>query len=236
MVCGWGLLCVSASRSGACNQVGRCPGFVLSSPSSSCSSRCRTLSRDRDSTEQTETRVPRTLEWTGVELQPWSVLFSSKPWLLQGSFAHLLSGPISFQPTGQKAWSWLLWSWPRGCVQRGEGKLKLWSLVSACLQLQTLCATSAWLFLPLWLRRQEDSHLWTRICAQHTACWQIEWRLGLGQAVVNLDQGNNGVDPITVKIAFVVGLRKILRYCQWHDVLSKISFQISVSWFSQSSL
>lgn len=39
-------------------------------------------------------------------------------------------------------------------------------------------------------------------------------KAGLGQAIVNLDHGNNGVDLITVKIAFVVGLRKILRYYQ----------------------
>lgn len=88
------------------------------------------------------------------------------------------------------------------------------SQVSACLQLQTHCV----LLQPDFSCHCGYTGRRIPTCEPGSVHSTLPagglMKAGLGQAVVNVDQRNSGVGLITVKIAFVVGLRKILRYCQ----------------------
>lgn len=204
-------------RLGHSHQVGRCPGSVFFSPSSSCSSGCWTGKQRRGCPGR----------WNGQE-QSYSRALGSPG--CSGAavlifFLDLQGGQRGLDCCEGKSGAKTVKS--TLLIFRGERKAKI---VRSYLCLpsapDTVCYFS--LAFPATMGTQAGGcpPVNQDLCTAH--CLLVDWvKAGLGQAIVNLDHGNNGVDLITVKIAFVVGLRKILRYCQWHDVLSRISIRMS---------
>lgn len=200
-------------RLGHSHQVGRCPGSVLFSPSSSCSSGCWTGKQRRGCPGQwngQEQSCSRALGSPGCSGAAVLIFFLDRQGGQRGlDCCEGKSGAKTVKST-------LL-------IFRGERKAKI-VRSNLCLPSapDTVCYFS--LAFPATVATQAGGcpPVNQDLCTAH--CLLVDWvKAGLGQAIVNLDHGNNGVDLITVKIAFVVGLRKILRYCQWHDVLSRIS-------------